>query len=72
MVQTASLRCQVIVATQSTDLVRQFKAEDIITVDRDDRTKETIFKRWNSQELAGWLEDYSIADLWEKNIIGGR
>jgi predicted ATPase len=68
MIQSAAAKgCQVILATQSTDLISHFKPEDIITVDQ--INGESIFKRLNSDELAVWLENYTIDDLWKRNII---
>ena len=68
MIQSvASKDCQVIVATQSPDLISHFKPEDIITVDQ--INGETQFKRLDSKELELWLEEYSIDDLWKRSII---
>jgi predicted ATPase len=61
---------QLIISTQSVELISQFNPEDIIVVDR--VNDASTFKRLNSEELQTWLEDYSIGELWEKNIIGGR
>jgi len=63
---------QIIISTQSTNLVNCFDAEDIITVDRMDG--ETVFNRLDGNELKEWLDgyNYSISDLWEKNVIGGQ
>ncbi len=61
--------CQVIVATQSTDLISHFLPEDIITVDLVDGA--TTFNRLSSDNLHQWLEDYTIDDLWKRNIITG-
>lgn len=61
--------CQVIVATQSTDLISHFLPEDIITVDQ--INGETQFNRLNSTTLEKWLDDYTIDDLWKRNIISG-
>ena len=59
-----------IVSTQSPNLVDCFEPENIITVDREGQ--QSVFKRLNKEDLADWLEDYSIGDLWEKNVIGGQ
>ena len=59
---------QVIVATQSVELVSHFKPEDVITVDQVEG--ESKFSRLNSEELSSWLETYSLGDLWKQNIIG--
>jgi predicted ATPase len=68
MIQSVAAKgCQVIVATQSTDLISHFQPEDVITVDS--INGESIFKRLDSASLALWLEDYTIDDLWKRNII---
>ncbi|MET3501204.1 putative ATPase [Mucilaginibacter rubeus] len=70
MIKSAASRgAQVIVATQSSDLVNHFEADDIITVDQIDG--KTEFKRLHEEELSAWLEDYSIGDLWQRNILEG-
>jgi len=70
MIKSAASRdCQVIVATQSTELISHFEPEDIITVDQIDG--ESQFNRLNSESLAIWLEDYTIDDLWKRSIIKG-
>ncbi len=70
MIQSAAARdCQVIMATQSTDLISHFLPEDIITVDQIDG--QTVFNRLNSEYLERWLEDYTIDDLWKRSIISG-
>lgn len=68
MIKSVSAKkCQVIVATQSTDLISHFLPEDIITVDQ--INGESKFKRLNNDELCQWIEDYTIDDLWKRNII---
>lgn len=68
MIKSVSAKkCQVIVATQSTDLISHFEPEDIITVDQ--ISGESVFQRLNSETLGKWLEDYTIDDLWKRNII---
>ncbi len=63
----AAKKCQVIIATQSTDLISHFEPEDVITVDQ--KNGESIFERLDSGKLKLWLEDYTIDDLWKRNII---
>lgn len=70
LIKKASAKSQVIISTQSINLVDNFDPEDIITVDRED--KQSVFKRLDSNTLKEWLEDYSIGDLWTKNLIGGQ
>lgn len=70
MIKSASNRkCQVIVATQSADLVNHFEAQDIVTVDQ--REGATTFNRLNEKSLSQWIDDYSLGDLWQRNIIEG-
>ena len=61
---------QLIVSTQSSDLVTQFNAEDIIVVENKDRA--STFRRLDAQKLEYWLKEYSLGEIWDKNIIGGR
>ncbi len=70
MLQSASMKTQIIVSTQSVTLVNQFKPEDIIVADRDDG--QSNFRRLDENEIKTWLDDYGLGDLWEKNIFGGR
>ncbi|MDI9364779.1 MAG: AAA family ATPase [Flavobacterium sp.] len=70
LLKKASHRSQVIVSTQSVSLVNEFNAEDIIVVDK--KNAETVFNRLDSEHLESWLNEYSLGDLWDKNIIGGK
>jgi len=72
MVKTASQNCQIILATQSTRLIDEFEANDIVVVERNKKEKCSLFKKLNEETLENWLDRYSLSDLWEKNIIGGR
>jgi predicted ATPase len=70
LLKKASKRTQVIVSTQSVSLVNEFDAEDIIVVEKE--KSETVFRRLHAANLESWLEEYSMGDLWDKNIIGGK
>jgi len=70
LIQAASETSQVIMATQSVPMLNQFSAGDIVVVDRQARASQ--FHRLTQDELADWLHTYSVAELWEKNILGGR
>ena len=71
MIKSASKRkCQVIVATQSADLIAHFEPSDIITVDQ--VGGETHFTRQSEEMLKAWLEEnYTIDELWKRNMIQG-
>lgn len=65
----ASERMQVIISTQSVALLNQFKLDEIITVDR--QNGHSIFKRLDEEQFSAWLDEYTIGELWEKNLLGG-
>ena len=70
MIKQASRRgSKVIVATQSTALISYFEPEDIITVDNVDGASQ--FNRLRMEDLEQWLEEYTLGDLWSRNIIVG-
>jgi len=70
LIQKASIKTQVIVSTQSSALIDHFQPEDIVIVERQDG--ESIFKRLKKSDLKVWLDDYSLGELWQKNVFGGR
>ncbi|MBN1974616.1 MAG: AAA family ATPase [Sedimentisphaerales bacterium] len=70
LIQKASRRSQVIVSTQSAMLIDNFEPEDIVVVER--QNGESIFKRLNNKDLKIWLDDYSLGELWQQNVFGGR
>lgn len=70
LIRRASLQTQFIVSTQSVNLVNQFNADDIIIAER--KEGQTVFSRQNATELQNWLDEYSLGELWEKNLLGGR
>ena len=71
LIQAASAKTQVIVATQSTAFVDCFEPENIVVVEREDRAS-TFRRLENTEDLQEWLEEYSLSELWEKNVFGGR
>ncbi len=70
LIRSASTHAQVIVATQSVSLIDRFEPEDIVVVDRAGR--ESALRRLHGEEFAAWLDQYTLSELWEKNVIGGR
>ncbi|MEH2027251.1 MAG: AAA family ATPase [Nostoc sp.] len=65
----ASLHTQILISTQSSSFLDNFDPEDVIAVNREG--KESQFKRLNPSELEPWLDEYSLGEVWEKNIAGG-
>lgn len=72
MIKDASIHAQVIIATQSKDLVDHFDIDNISVVEMDEITQSTTVKQLNEEDYKLWLEHYTVSELWDKNIIGGR
>ncbi len=70
LLKSVSIHRQVILATQSTAFIDCFEPNDIVIVERKDR--ESVFTRPDWESLKEWVDTYSIAELWEKNVLGGR
>ena len=70
MLQTASEQRQVIVATQSADLISEFEPKDVVVVERVDG--ESRFTRLDESDLSEWLEEYSLGDLWKMHVLEAR
>lgn len=69
LIESVSNKTQLVISTQSPALVDYFEPDDIIVVDR--KKGASIFTRLDEDELSSWLEDYSLGDLWRKNIVAG-
>ena len=61
---------QVIVSTQSVELINALAPEDVIVVEQ--ANGASTFKRFTLTELEDWLQEYSMGELWLRNILGGR
>ena len=70
LIKRAARNTQIILATQSPDLLNHFDPGHVIVAERHDDGTE--FKRPDPAALTEWLEDYSLGELWDKNVIGGR
>ena len=69
LIKSAASRTQVIIATQSPHLVDQFAVNDMIVAKRKDGA--TVFGRLNENDYSAWLEDFTLGELWTRNIIEG-
>lgn len=72
MIRDASLHAQIIVSTQSTLLIDEFSADCITVIEHNEEEGYTTARRLNEEQLSDWLKDYSISELWTKNVIGGQ
>ncbi len=70
LIRSLATRIQVVVATQSTQLIDCFEPSDVVVVEREQRSSS--FRRLDADQLVDWLTDYSLSELWEKNVLGGR
>lgn len=70
LILQAADNVQLIVCTQSATLLNAFEPDQIVAIDR--AGGESTFRRLNKEELKAWLvEDYTLGDLWQKNVYGG-
>jgi len=69
LIKDAAKRTQIVVATQSPLLLDQFAIEDIVVVNR--KEGQSTFERLKRSDFTEWLEDYSVGELWTKNVIQG-
>ena len=67
--RSASADSQILISTQSSAFVSCFDPKDIVVVERDGQS--STLARSDENALEAWLDDYSLGEIWEKNIIGG-
>lgn len=72
MVRQASRYCQVILATQSPALLDEFEPQHIKVIERDEKSRSSKFRELDEKQLQEWLKEYTLSEIWEKNIIGGK
>ncbi|MDQ1813088.1 AAA family ATPase [Massilia sp. CCM 9210] len=69
MMRSASETTQIIASTQSVTLANQFGWQDMVVVDRNSQGSQ--FRRLQEHEVACWMEQYKLGDVWEMNALGG-
>ena len=67
--QKAAAHTQVLISTQSSSFLDNFEPEDVIVVGRE--TDGSTFTRLPPEKLDVWLEEYSLGEVWEKNVFAG-
>lgn len=70
LVRSASSRCQLVLATQSPALLDHFEPEEVVVVEREEGA--TTLRRLDPDALRAWLAEYSLSELYDKNVLGGR
>ncbi len=69
LMKARSKDTQLIVATQSAELISQFEPEDVIVCDR--QNGQSHFTRIANDSVSEWLRSYSLGDLWKKQVLSG-
>lgn len=70
LIRSASKSKQVIISTQSVTLLNEFEHGNLIVCDI--KEGASVLSRIHKDHLKKWLEEYSLGELWEKNVLGGR
>lgn len=70
MIRRASQTSQIIVSTQSAAFIDEFDSEDIVVAERNE--EGAVFHRLDNIKLDSWRSNYSLGELWRKNVLGGR
>ncbi len=70
LIRSTSKSKQIVISTQSVALLNEFEVDEVIVADRTEGW--THLHRLDKNELETWLEEYSLGELWQKNILGGR
>ncbi len=69
LIREASERTQLIVSTQSATLLNHFDPDEVIVVEREESS--SVFRRIDAESLAEWLKDFTLGELWQKNVFDG-
>jgi predicted ATPase len=69
LIRATSQKSQVIVATQSQSFLEHFQPPEIVVVES--KGGASHFRHLDADQLKDWLADYTIGELWEKNVLGG-
>ena len=71
MIKKVAVFKQVILSTQSVELLNEFNVRDVIVVNN--KGGASTFNRLDAESLRLWLEDdYTLGEMWKHNLIGGR
>jgi hypothetical protein len=70
MIASTATRCQIVIAAQSVTLLNQFDLGVLVVVERE--LGSSVLRRPDEERLQAWLAEYSLGELWEKNLLGGR
>ena len=69
LMRAASRHTQVLLATQLPTFLDHFTPDEVIVAEAKDN--ETQYRRLTPEELKEWLQQYSLGELWQKNVLAG-
>ncbi len=71
LLRDAAELVQIVVSTQSASLLSAIDDPGVVVaVDRTDSS--STLRRFESEAMKAWLEEYTLGDMWEKGVLGGR
>jgi len=70
LIRSISHRCQILLATQSSALLDLFAPDEVVVTELNNGRTE--LKRLDPAQLSSWLEDCTLSELYDKNVLGGR
>lgn len=70
LARSVSRHTQVLFATQSTTFLDHFAPDEVVVVEREEGKSRLV--RLDPDRLRTWLEDYSLSEVFNKGVIGGR
>ncbi|WP_230467770.1 AAA family ATPase [Lujinxingia vulgaris] len=70
LARSVSRHTQVLFATQSTAFLDHFDPAEVVVVER--QNGASTLHRLDEAQLASWMEDYSLSEIFDKGVIGGR
>ena len=53
-------------------IIDGFSADEVTVIERATDMKGTSARKLTEDEYHDWLEEYTLSELWNKNMIGGR
>ncbi|HEY4689129.1 MAG TPA: AAA family ATPase [Anaerolineae bacterium] len=72
LLQDASARTQILVATHSSDLIRWLQPDEVVVIDKVDGKAAFTWASDPSLNLGEWLKEYTLRDLWLMGNLDGR
>jgi len=69
LLKSTARHSQLLIATQSAALIDHFEVDDVVTVNFRDGC--STFERLDPERLKDWLAEYTLSELWQRNVIGG-